>query len=46
LTRKRLMNFRKSELRTPIELYTHPDEEKKKIINSGFFEKELRIKKK
>jgi len=40
------MNFRKNEPRDSIEFYAHLDEEKKDIINSGFFEKELRIKKK
>lgn len=51
LTRKRLLNLRKND-RNPtnakrtIESYTHIDEEKKKIINSGFFERDLRIKRK
>ncbi len=46
LTRKRLINLRKMETRHPIELYTHIDEEKENIINSGFFDKELKIKRK
>lgn len=46
LTRKRLINLRKNEPRDPIESYTHFDEIKSKIISSGFFEKELKIKRK
>jgi len=51
LTRKRLINVRKNEQnstkpRDLIESYAHIDGEKKKTINSGFFEKELRIKRK
>jgi adenine specific DNA methylase Mod len=51
LTRKRLMNLRKSEkkaiyLNSFNEAYAHLDEEKEKIITSGFFEKDLKIKKK
>jgi len=51
LTRKRLINIRKNEqnFTNPKDFfksYAHIDEEKKKIINSGFFEKDLRIKKK
>ena len=46
LTRKRLMNLRKDEPRSSIETYAHLDKEKKKIINSGFFEKDLKIARK
>jgi DNA modification methylase len=51
LTRKRLIKLRKNEqnltkVNDYIESYAHIDEEKKKIINSGFFEKELKIKRK
>jgi len=51
LTRKRLINIRKNKqintrVNDCIESYTHIDEEKKKLIKSGFFEKDLKIKKK
>jgi adenine specific DNA methylase Mod len=51
LTRKRLLNIRKNEkkptnLNSFNEAYAHLDEEKEKIITSGFFEKDLKIKKK
>ncbi|NVM18147.1 MAG: site-specific DNA-methyltransferase [Candidatus Lokiarchaeota archaeon] len=51
LTRKRILKLRKIEQNPTnatnfIEFYTHIDEEKKKIINSGFFEKDLKIKRK
>ena len=51
LTRKRLINIRKNEKKpTNInswnEAYAHTDEEKEKIITSGFFEKDLKIKRK
>ncbi len=51
LTRKRLMNFKKNnqnraELNFPFELYTNLDERRKKLIESGFFEKELIIERK
>ena len=51
LTRKRLMNIRKSEkkptyLNSFKEAYAHLNEEKEKLITSGFFEKDLKIKKK
>jgi DNA modification methylase len=51
LTRKRLINTRKNNQNSTnqkdsIESYTHFDQEKKKIINSGFFEKDLKIKRK
>ncbi len=51
LTRKRLINIRNNEkkptnLNSFNEAYAHIDEEKEKIITSGFFEKDLKIKKK
>jgi adenine specific DNA methylase Mod len=46
LTRKRLINLGKNETRRIFETYTHFDEIKKKIINSGFFKKDLKIKRK
>ncbi len=50
LTRKRLLNYRKNMINPvkkiePIELYAHFDEQKKNLISSGFFEKDLKIKK-
>ncbi len=50
LTRKRLLNYRKNIIDQvkkiePIEIYTHLDEQKKNLISSGFFEKDLKIKK-
>jgi len=51
LTRKRLLNYRKNisdqeKKIEPIEIYTHFDEQKKNLIDSGFFEKDLKIKRK
>jgi len=51
LTRKRLIRLRKNEqnsakVKNRIESHAHFDEEKKKIIDSGFFEKDLKIKRK
>ena len=51
LTRKRLLNYRKNIINQvkklePIEVYTHFDEQKKNLISSGFFEKNLKIKRK
>lgn len=51
LTRKRLLNYRKNIIDQvkkiePIEIYTHFDEQKKNLISSGFFEKDLKIKRK
>ena len=51
LTRKRLLNYRKNVIDQvkelePIEVYTHLDEQKKNLISSGFFEKDLKIKRK
>ena len=51
LTRKRLSNYRKSKnvdtfKNSPIEAFTHMDEKKTKLISSGFFDKDLEIKKK
>ena len=51
LTRKRLLNYRKNisdqvKKIDPIEIYTHFDEQKKNLISSGFFEKDLKIKRK
>ncbi len=51
LTRKRLLNYRKDIIDPvkkiePIEIYTHFDEQKKNLISSGFFEKDLKIKRK
>ena len=51
LTRKRLLNYRKNVIDQvkklePIEIYTHLDEQKKNLISTGFFEKDLKIKRK
>ena len=51
LTRKRLLNYRKNIIDQvkklePIEVYTHLDLQKKNLISSGFFEKNLKIKRK
>jgi adenine specific DNA methylase Mod len=51
LTRKRLLNYRKNTINPikkiePIEIYAHFDERKKNLISSGFFEKDLKIKRK
>jgi len=51
LTRKRLHNYRKGEKNqlnenTPVEIYTHLNEKKTNLISSGFFEKDLKIKRK
>ena len=51
LTRKRLYNYRKSEHKdtfknSRIKAYTHIDEKKEKILTSGFFDKNLKIKRK
>ena len=49
LTRKRLSNYRKSEnvdtfKNSRIEAFTHMDEKKAKLLSSGFFDKDLEIK--
>ncbi len=49
LTRKRLLNYRKNIIDQvkklePIEIYTHLDEQQKNLISTGFFEKDLKIK--
>ncbi|MHA1509129.1 MAG: DNA methyltransferase [Promethearchaeota archaeon] len=51
LTRKRLLNYRKNisdqaKKLEPIEIYTHFDEQKKNLISTGFFDKNLKIKRK
>ncbi len=51
LTRKRLLNYRKNVIDQvkklePIEIYTHLDDQKKNLISTGFFEKDLKIKRK
>ncbi len=51
LTRKRLLNYRKNVIDQakklePIEIYTHLNEQKKNLISTGFFEKDLKIKRK
>ena len=46
LSRKRLNKLRKNETQGFFEIYTHLDEKKKKIISSGFFEKDLKISRK
>ena len=51
LTRKRLLNYRKNVIDQakklePIDIYTHFDEQKKNLISTGFFEKDLKIKRK
>ncbi|GAG54037.1 unnamed protein product [marine sediment metagenome] len=51
LTRKRLCNLRKSKKEDSfknrhIEAFTHLDEKKAKLLSSGFFEKDLEIKRK
>ncbi|MFX0186988.1 MAG: DNA methyltransferase [Candidatus Hodarchaeota archaeon] len=48
LTRKRITNFLENNLKqyNPIKIYTILTEKRKKIIESGFFEKELKIKRK
>ena len=51
LTRKRLLNHRKNvtdqaKKIEPFEIYTHFDEQKKNLISTGFFEKDLNIKRK
>ena len=51
LTRKRLLNYRKNLVDPvkkiePIDIYTHFNEQKKNLISSGFFEKDLKIKRK
>ncbi|MBA7556399.1 hypothetical protein ES705_49106 [subsurface metagenome] len=51
LTRKRLLNYRKNIIDPvkkiePIEIHTHLDERKKNLISSGFFKKDLKIKRK
>ncbi|MFX1409850.1 MAG: DNA methyltransferase [Promethearchaeota archaeon] len=48
LTRKRILNFQEKKNNssiniTPFEIYTNCTEKRKKIIESGFFEKEIRI---
>jgi len=51
LTRKRLLNYRKKVIDQvkklePIEIYTHLDEQKKNLLSTGFFEKDLKIRRK
>ena len=51
LTRKRLLNYRKTIIDQakkiePIKIFAHLDEQKKNLISSGFFEKDLKIKRK
>jgi len=51
LTRKRLLNYRKNIIDQvkkieSFEIYTHFDDQKEKLISSGFFEKDLKIKRK
>jgi len=51
LTRKRILNYLKSNLNSsksayPFEILTNLDDQHKKIIESGFFEKELNIQRK
>jgi hypothetical protein len=46
LTRKRLINNRKNKVGEPFGLFVHLDESKEKILNSGFFKKDLKIKRK
>jgi hypothetical protein len=51
LTRKRLIKLSKNkkkstDLESFNEAYAHMDKEKEKLITSGFFEKDLKIKKK
>ena len=47
LTRKRILNFQKEQQKDyPFEILSDFNEEKKRVIESGFFEKELAIKRK
>ena len=51
LTRKRLCNDRRSKTEdtfknSPIEAFTHMDEKKAKLLSLGFFDKDLKIKRK
>ena len=46
LTRKRLVSLTGNEKKDPSEIYTHFDKEKEEIIDSGFFEKDLKIRRK
>jgi hypothetical protein len=51
LTRKRIIEFQEKinnnmKISYPFEIYTNLDENHKKILESGFFEKELKIKRK
>ncbi|MFX0003492.1 MAG: DNA methyltransferase [Candidatus Hodarchaeota archaeon] len=47
LTRKRILDYQKKNgIFYPFELYTNYSEDKEKIINSGFFQKEFIIKRK
>lgn len=47
LTRKRILDYLKGKKKLSIfELYTHMDNEKREIIDSGFFQKDLIIKRK
>ncbi len=47
LTRKRLMSYLKNiSPPIPFKILTHLDEEKKKVVESGFFQKDLKIKRK
>jgi DNA modification methylase len=47
LTRKRLMSYLENiSSPIPFKILTHLEEEKKKIVESGFFQKDLKIKRK
>ncbi|MCK4284875.1 MAG: site-specific DNA-methyltransferase, partial [Candidatus Lokiarchaeota archaeon] len=47
LTKKRLLNYHNMNQKYyPFDILTHMNEERKKIIDSGFFRKELSIKRK
>ncbi|MFX1530946.1 MAG: DNA methyltransferase [Promethearchaeota archaeon] len=47
LTRKRLLNYHNnSQFNYPFDLLTHIDKEKTELIDSGFFQKDISIKKK
>ena len=47
LTRKRILDYQdKKQFTFPFEIYAHLNEEKRNLIESGFFEKEISIKRK
>ncbi len=47
LSYKRLLNYQKNHQKSyPFNLLTHMDDEKKKMLNTGFFQKDLSIKRK